>query len=118
MMKQFYSEIGGNYDEVLARMSMERIVIKFVKKFLEDNTFNELSKGIDLLDFDLTYRSVHTLKGICLNLGFDNLANYCSILNEYLRDHKHDIDSNAIRMYEDIKNEYLNIIVKIKELII
>lgn len=96
-------------------MSSQKIVIKFVKKFIEDNTFNELTVGISKGDLEQTYRSVHTLKGICLNLSFDVLANYCSMLTEYLRT-INKLDDNVYMMYENIKEEYQKVFIKIKEL--
>ena len=114
-IEQLYNEIGSNYQDVLLRMSSQRIVIKFVKRFMDDNTFNELTDGINIGDFEQTYRSVHTLKGICLNLSFDILANYCSILNEYLRT-VNKLDDNVYMLYENIKEEYLKVFSKIKEL--
>ena len=114
-IEQLYNEIGSNYQDILLRMSAQKIVIKFVKKFIEDNTFNELTVGIGKGDFEQTYRSVHTLKGICLNLSFDVLANYCSMLTEYLRT-INKLDDNVYMMYENIKEEYQKVFIKIKEL--
>ena len=37
-IEQLYNEIGSNYQDILLRMSSQKIVIKFVKKFIEDNT--------------------------------------------------------------------------------
>ena len=114
-IEQLYNEIGSNYQDILLRMSSQKIVIKFVKKFIEDNTFNELTVGISKGDLEQTYRSVHTLKGICLNLSFDVLANYCSMLTEYLRT-INKLDDNVYMMYENIKEEYQKVFIKIKEL--
>ena len=114
-IEQLYNEIGSNYQDILLRMSSQKIVIKFVKKFIEDNTFNELTVGISKGDLEQTYRSVHTLKCICLNLSFDVLANYCSMLTEYLRT-INKLDDNVYMMYENIKEEYQKVFIKIKEL--
>ena len=37
-IREFYTVIGGNYDEVLGRLQHEELVRRFVKRFLTDRT--------------------------------------------------------------------------------
>lgn len=115
-LEQFYEEIGSSYEEAKRRLMSDKLIYKFVNKFLSDPSFNELESGLKSDDFEMTYRSVHTLKGVALNLGFDNLAKPCAELNEYLRDHKHDIDDYALGLFKEIKEKYLLIIELIREI--
>ena len=39
---EFYTVIGGNYDEVLGRLQHEELVRRFVKRFLTDRTHENL----------------------------------------------------------------------------
>lgn len=84
-IKECYEEIGSSYQEVAERIGSEKILEKFVKKFPTDKSFEELKLGLQEKDVETAFRAAHTLKGICLNLGFDKLYEVCSELTEKLR---------------------------------
>ena len=63
--------MGADYAPVLQRLGSERIVTKFALRFLEDKTFSGLCDALDAHDAEEAFRMAHTLKGICLNLGFE-----------------------------------------------
>lgn len=65
--------MGADYAPVLQRLGSERIVTKFALRFLEDKTFSGLCDALDAHDAEEAFRMAHTLKGICLNLGFEPL---------------------------------------------
>lgn len=115
-VEDFYKSIESSYEEAKRRLMSEKLIHRFLNKFLDDPSFNELKTGIDNDDFEMTYRAVHTLKGVAMNLGFEKLSKPCIELNEYLRDHKHDIDDHACELFKDIEKEYLLITGLIKEI--
>lgn len=84
-IKECYETIGSNYQEVSERIGSEKILEKFVKKFPSDKSFEELKEGLQENDGEKAFRAAHTLKGICLNLGFDKLYAVSSELTEKLR---------------------------------
>lgn len=87
-VRECYEELGSDFDKVLSRLVSEALVKKFALKFLDDPSFGQLEKLETALadkDAETAFRAAHTLKGICLNLGFDNLFAPSQELTEKLR---------------------------------
>ena len=83
--KECYEKMGASYENVLGRLGSEKMVNMFAKKFLKDASFENLKQAIANKDAVEGFRAAHTLKGVCLNLGFDNLFKVSSDLTENLR---------------------------------
>ena len=66
-------------------MRNEALIRKFAKKFLEDGSFQMLKDGLAKKDGEMAFRAAHTLKGVCQNLGFDNLYEPSFDITEKLR---------------------------------
>ena len=73
-------------------------------KFLDDTSFQGLKEGLENQDEELAFRSAHTLKGVCMNLGFTKLFEVSSALTEELRDRE--IKENTTEMFEEVEREY------------
>lgn len=84
-LQECYAAIGGNYKNVLARLQMEKLVSKFVLKFLNDGSYDLLCRSLEEKNYEEAFRAAHTIKGVCQNLGFDRLADSSSALCEALR---------------------------------
>lgn len=84
-LKECYEKLGGNYEDVLGRLGSERMVQKFVLKFLDDGCFNNLCCALDAGDLEEAFRAAHTIKGICQNLSFTKLWQSSSVITEFLR---------------------------------
>lgn len=84
-IQECYEQMGLNAGSVLERLGGETILKKFVVKFLDDPSFQSLKEGLEEKDGEKAFRAAHTLKGICLNLGFDNLFKVSSDITEKLR---------------------------------
>lgn len=84
-VRESYEKMGANYDGVLSRLGNEMLIKKFAVKFLKDPSFQDLTDAIEQGDAEHAFRAAHTLKGICLNLGFDNLYKPSEALTEKLR---------------------------------
>ena len=84
-VKECYEQMGSDYEGVLGRLGSEAIVKRFALKFLQDPSFAQLKESLTKNDGEEAFRAAHTLKGICLNLGFDNLFAPSQELTEKLR---------------------------------
>ena len=84
-IRECYDELGLDFDAVLSRLVNEKLVQKFALKFLDDPSFQNLRDALDSKDVETAFRAAHTLKGVCLNLGFDNLYPSSKDLTELLR---------------------------------
>ena len=112
-LEECYEAIDSDYDDVMRRLGSETLVRKFVLKFLDDTSFQGL-KGLENQDAELAFRSAHTLKGVCMNLGFTKLFEVSSALTEELRDKE--IKENTTEMFEEVEREYTRTIEAIKGL--
>ncbi len=98
-----YEEMGSNFDEVLSRLGSEQMVQRFAIKFLNDKSYETLEAALKEKDVDSAFRAAHTLKGVCVNLGFDKLYEESSALTEKLR--AKELDGTDV-MFEKVKEQY------------
>lgn len=84
-LQECYKIIGGDYQDTLARMGSDKLVDKFACKFLNDTSFQAIEKHLKENNQEDAFRAAHTLKGVCLNLGFTRLGKSSIELTEALR---------------------------------
>ena len=117
-IEEVYSNICGDYQGVIGRLMSEDRVKRFALKFLNDTSCNTLIDAIEREDAEEAFRAAHTLKGICINLGFDDLYRICSEITELLRE-KQDADCDfdeCTRLLIQAKEKYDIVIDSIKRL--
>ena len=85
-LPECYAALGGDYEDVLSRLRSERLVQKFVLKFLDDGSYALLVDSLAAGSHDDAFRAAHTIKGMCQNLSFTDLEHSSSALTEALRD--------------------------------
>lgn len=72
-VKECYEKMGANYENVLSRLGgSEALVKRLVLKFLDDASYQKLEEQLLNKNVEEAFRAAHTLKGVCLNLGFDS----------------------------------------------
>ncbi len=84
-IKEFYQKIGTNHNDVCRRLISEELVIKYLKQFLNDNSFSMLDNSIKEHDYDRAVHASHTLKGLCVTLGFGNISQQIIALHSNLQ---------------------------------
>lgn len=84
-IRECYEMMGAGYEDVLGRFGSEKLIEKFAVRFLADTSYQELKDALDAQDAETAFRMAHTLKGVCLNLGFDRLYKVSADLTEMLR---------------------------------
>lgn len=84
-LQECYAAMGGNYDEVIGRLRSEKLVQKFVLKFLNDGSYQLLLDSLAAGDREEAFRAAHTIKGVCQNLSFTKLYASSAQLCEALR---------------------------------
>lgn len=84
-LEELYTLTGGNCRETVGRFGDAEMVKRFVRKFSNDTSFSQLKNALDSGDTETAFRACHTLKGVCLNLGFGNLLEVCIEMTELLR---------------------------------
>lgn len=84
-INECYAVLEGSYDDMIARLASEDRIKRFLSMFPKDSTFNELCKAMEEENYELAFRSAHTLKGLCLNLGIERLRRSADAITEALR---------------------------------
>ena len=112
-LKECYAEFGGNYEDVVERMPSEAFVLKFVKKFLADGSYNALCEAMNKGDIEGAFRAVHTLKGVCQNLAFTKLYESSYTLTELLRP-RTPVDASAAM--QQVTEDYQRMVTAIQKL--
>lgn len=102
-LRDCYVKLNGDYDEVLSRLRSERLVQKFVLKFLDDRSYNTLVEAVAERDRETAFRAAHTIKGMCQNLSFTRLGGSADKLTEALRN---SWESNAGELFEQVRADY------------
>ena len=95
-VREFYRKIGGNYEGTLANLLSEDRMKKYILKFADANDYNDLLLALDEQRYEDAFRFAHNIKGVCLNLGFSELAASGSALCEALRGGTPTGDSSAL----------------------
>ena len=85
VLREFFTAIGSDYDEVLSRLPSEEILAKFLPKFPADPTYDALKEAQEKRDIAAAFLAAHTLKGVAASLGLQQLADTASALTEQLR---------------------------------
>ena len=112
-VRECYGQMGADYENVLGRLGSEQIVQHFLLKFLNDTSFRNLEEKLKTKDVEQAFHAAHSLKGVCLNLGFDNLYKPSEALTEKLRGR----ELNGYEtLYAEVKNQYNKTVEAINEI--
>ncbi|MCI8624305.1 MAG: Hpt domain-containing protein [Provencibacterium sp.] len=84
-LKECYAALGGDYEDVTHRLPSEKMVRKFVFKFLNDPSYALLESSLEAKNYEEAFRAAHTIKGVCQNLSFSRLFASSNALTEALR---------------------------------
>lgn len=103
-LKEMYRDLGSDWDAVIGRFAgNEGLLRKFVNKFRDDVTYDNLNQVVYTHDYDQILLHAHTLKGVALNLGFDNLGKAAAKIVTNVREERFDdIPDN----FETLKREH------------
>ena len=101
-----YQQLGGNLENVKTRLPSDSLIKRFIITCLDDSSYSELCDALQKGQRDEAFRAAHTLKGVCANLGFDQLENSASALTELLRPKDIGIPEEAVSMMNEVKRDY------------
>ena len=108
-VKELYESIGGSYDSALRIMQMDRMVDRFIRKFLNEESFGKLTVAYEAGDGTGIFESSHALKGVSANLGLDNLSGIAGeIADEFRPGRERRMDDAALAAkLEELKALYV-----------
>lgn len=111
-LKECYGALGGDYDDVLGRLRTEKLVQKFVLKFLNDKSYELLCSSLETGNYEEAFRASHTIKGVCQNLSFTRLYESSHELTEALRT---GWSEEAAQLAERVRADYTQTAAAIRE---
>lgn len=101
-------ELCADVQGTLHRFSGNRALLKkFMLKFPQDTTFEELGTAVVRGDYEAVETTAHTLKGVAANLGFVRLYETCGDLVQAVRQGQYESIS---ALFELTKEEYEKIV--------
>lgn len=111
-IKECYEKLEGNYDDARMRLISDSLVSRFVQKFPSDPSMQLLRDAVAAGNIKESFRAVHTLKGVTVNLGFSRLYRAAWALTEQLRQCDAPADPE---LYKALNEEYDRTIAILKE---
>ena len=107
LLEKCYENLKGDYSEIKKRLLRDEVIEKFLLKFPNDKTMENLRKAVLNQNIEESFREAHTLKGLSANLGFTNLTNALSPITEQLRSGTCQADK---KLFTDVEKAYQRII--------
>ena len=113
-IQECYQSLGGNFAEVQQRLPSDRLIKRFITKFLDDGSYAELSQAMASGQREQAFRAAHTLNGVCANLSFTRLLTSVSALTDLLRQESDAISESAAAALTDVTRDYSQTITAIR----
>lgn len=115
-LNELYNAIGADYDEAMKRLVSERLISKYIVKFPEDGSYNELMEcWKNGEDTDRLFRAAHTLKGVCLNLALVDLFEIVNVITDHFREGTGKQVDNIDEYFDKMEAQYNMMIELIKD---
>ena len=84
-VQELYQSIGGDYDQAMRILRMDKLLDKHIRKFTKNNLVENLLAAGESMDPTALFEAAHALKGVSANLGLTALSNAASEITEEFR---------------------------------
>lgn len=112
-LEECYVALGGDYAAVTGRLRSPERVDRFLRMFLQDDSFSQLQSALSGGDNDTAFRMAHTLKGVCQNLALDRLYESSAALTEALRGGPH---GDVAGLWAQVQQDYQSTVDAVRQL--
>ena len=82
---ELYKLIDGNYEHAVQIMKKDKMINKYLLKLSSSGVYEQLMAAGERMDPTALFESAHAMKGVCGNLGLDNLSHMVSEITEEFR---------------------------------
>ena len=115
-LQELYDRIGGDYAEAIGRLRMEKLITRFIVRFLDDTSCKDVQTAWAAGDERATFDAAHAAKGVCANLSLVELARITSNITEALREGNEALraQTDVDALVSELANKYDNTIQNIK----
>ena len=100
-VQECYEKLHGDYNDACKRLINENFVKRFVMKFPQDPSMQQLRDAVKAGDIEVSFRAVHTLKGVAANLALTTLYQAAWNLTEQLRPRQEQADAELLAALEE-----------------
>lgn len=107
-VQELYERVGGSYDNAKRILQMDKLIGRFVLKFLDDKSYEKLTAAWAAKDAAGVFDGAHAIKGVCANLGLSTLSEQASAIAEEFRpgNARTMDDAEVDRRMEELKATY------------
>jgi len=101
-IRELYKIAGGDYDEMVRILKNKSLIQKYVLKFKDNVEYDSLMEAIKEGDRQKSFTMAHGLKGMCQNIGFEDLRRAASDVTECFRPGNRIPSEEELSRYMDI----------------
>ena len=84
-LPELYQTIGGDYDQALRVLHIEKLIDKDIRKFPKNGVVDTLLDAGKTMDPTGLFETAHAVKGVCANLGLTALSDAAAEITEEFR---------------------------------
>lgn len=84
-LKELYTEIGGDYDQAVRVLRIEKLIDKHIRKLTKNGVVDRLIEAGKKMEPTELFEAAHAMKGVCANLGLAKLSEMASEIAEEYR---------------------------------
>ncbi len=84
-LEELYSKMGGNFAHAKQIMKMDKLIDKYIRRLKDSNFDERMAEAAETMDSTGLFESAHAMKGVCANLGLDELADAAEEITEEFR---------------------------------
>ena len=84
-LQELYESIGGDYDQAIRVLRMDKLVDKHIRKLTKNGVVERLIEAGQAMDPTELFETAHAVKGVCANLGLTKIAEAASDIAEEYR---------------------------------
>ena len=84
-IRELYDNIGGSYEHAVQVMKMEKLIDRYIRKLKNSGVGEQLAAAGESMDAEKLFEHAHAMKGVCGNLGLDDLAAAADVITEEFR---------------------------------
>ena len=84
-LQELYQEIGGDYEQALRVLRMDKLLDKHIRKFPKNGVVEAMLDAGASMDPTAMFETSHALKGVSSNLGLTGIADAATVITEDFR---------------------------------
>ena len=102
-LEECYAQMDADYEDTMRRIPNKKLIQRILLKFPKDPSYEDLCNAMAEKRMGDAFTAVHTMKGICLNLGLTDLSRAAVNLTEALRNEP---TEEVPKLFTELKQVY------------